>query len=137
MNKWQQDKRYEWALQWQNVGTGAPQWRYWDGGDWITPSPAIPQCLEGNQWHSFALEGAIVDGQVHYRRFSVNGAQHILDLTVPPVSTSGQSDRLAIAVQLDGNATQSPYDLIVDQVHFLREPAARIYLPVILKGSPP
>jgi hypothetical protein len=137
MNKWQQDKRHEWALQWQNVGAGAPQWRYWDGGDWITPSPAIPQCLEGNQWHSFALEGAIVDGQVHYRGYSVDGDQHFLDLTVPPVSTSGQSDRLAVAVQLDGNATQSPYNLIVDQVHFLREPAARIYLPVILKGSSP
>jgi hypothetical protein len=70
---------------------------------------------------------------VHYQRFSIDGNQHILDLTVPPVSTSGQSDRLAIAVQLDGNATQSPYDVFVDQVDFLRKPACQVYLPIVMK----
>jgi hypothetical protein len=133
MNKWQQDKRYEWALQWQNVGTGAPQWRYWDGQAWIPPSPPLTQCLEANQPYTLTLEGAIVGGQVHYQRFAVDGEQYPLDLTVPPVSTPGESDRLAIAVQLDGNATQSPYDVFVDHVHFLREPATRIYLPVVMK----
>lgn len=133
MNKWQQEKRYEWALQWQNVGTGAPQWRYWDGGDWIPLSPALTQCLAANQWHTFALEGAIVDGQVHYQRFAIDGQQYPLDLTFQPVSTPGEYDRLAIAIQLDGNATQSLYDVFVDQVQFLREPAGQVYLPVVLK----
>lgn len=133
MNKWQQAKRYEWALQWQNVGTGAPQWRYWDGRDWVPVSPTVTQCLQGNQWHTFALEGEIVGGQVHYQRFIIDGNQHILDLTILPVSTPGESDRLAIAIQLDGNATESPYDVFVDQVNFVRKPATQVYLPLVVK----
>jgi hypothetical protein len=140
MNKWQQAKRYEFALQWQNVGDGAPQWRYWDPSQpesnrWQPITPPITQCLQGESWHTFVLEGEIVSGQVHYQSFTIDGKHYILDLIIPPVSIPGEPDRLAIAFQLDGNATASPYDVFVDQVNFVRKPAAQMYLPLVMKRS--
>jgi hypothetical protein len=134
MNKWHQSKRYEFALQWQNVGDCAPQWRYWDPHQ---PEPwvglGITDTLEAEQWHSLTLEGEIINGQVHYRRFTINQQSHNLDVTVPPASVSGEPDRLAVAIQLDGNFEEAPYDVFIDQVSFVRKPAAQVYLPLIMK----
>lgn len=46
MSKWHQTQRYEFALQWLNVGNGAPQWRYWDphraeAERWVPLSPVV------------------------------------------------------------------------------------------------
>ncbi len=135
MSKYKHSNRYEFALQWQNVGEDAPRWRYWDphqSEPWAPISPTITQCLQAGQWHTFTLEGEIADGQVHYQRFAINNQSHILNLTTSPTPTL-TSDGLAIAFQLDGNATQSPYDVFVDKVSFVRKPAALLYLPVIMK----
>jgi len=50
MSKWHQGQRYEFALQWQNVGSGAPQWRYWDPSQpdpnkWLPLNPPLPEQL--------------------------------------------------------------------------------------------
>jgi uncharacterized protein (TIGR03437 family) len=123
MNKWQQGKRYEFALQWMNVGPGGPQWRYWDphrADQWV--SLGISDQLAGETWHTLTLEGEISNGQVYYRRFKIDGRCHPLDITVAPALTPGEADRLAVAVQLDGNAQASPYALYLDQVAFVRQP---------------
>jgi hypothetical protein len=57
----------------------------------------------------------------------------MLDMTVSPLATPGETDRLAIAVQLDGNFAESPYDVFIDQVNFIRKPAVQVYLPLVLK----
>jgi uncharacterized repeat protein (TIGR01451 family) len=121
MSKWDQSKRYEFALQWQNVGEGGPQWRHWDPNQpepnrWVAMTPPITQCLQAGQWYLFTLEGEIIDGQVHYRRFAIDDDSYILDMTTSPVSTPGEPDRLAAAIQLDGNLEESPYDVVVDKV---------------------
>jgi hypothetical protein len=90
MNKYQDAKRYEFAVQWQNVqqaaGDGAPQWRYWDGSRWQAMNPMVPQCLTSG-WHALILEGDISNGQVHYRAFTIDRQRHSLgNITVPPVS---------------------------------------------------
>jgi hypothetical protein len=136
MSKWQQSKRYEFAVQWQNVGDGAPQWRYWDPhrpepDRWAPLSPPAQQCLQGGQWHTLTLEGRVVTGQVQYRRFTIDGQAYTLDVTIPPVDTPGQADRLAVAVQLDGNAAASAYDLFIDRVNFTRSHFDRLYLPQV------
>ena len=123
MSKWQEAKRYEFALQWQNVGAGGPQWRYWDplrpaSERWV--SLTIPETLAGEQWHTFTLEGEIINGQVYYRNFTIDQRSYGLGILVPPAATPGEPDRLAMAVQLDGNFTQSPYDLFIDKVSFVR-----------------
>jgi uncharacterized repeat protein (TIGR01451 family) len=116
MSKWYQSKRYEFALQWQNVGNGAPQWRYWDGYHWVPPIPPITQCLQAGQWHTLELEGEVVGQQVHYQRFTIDDDSYVIDVTTSPISTPGEPDRLAIAVQLDGNSEESPYEVFVDKV---------------------
>jgi hypothetical protein len=124
MNKWENPNRYEFAVQWQNVGDGAPQWRYWDGsrsGDerWVPINSNTNYCLTAEQWHTLALEGDIVDEQIHYKSFSIDNFTYNLDLMVSPVSTPNEDDRLAVAVQVDGNESQSPYDLFIDNVNFI------------------
>ncbi|MCP4424532.1 MAG: hypothetical protein GY803_08585 [Chloroflexi bacterium] len=133
MNKWHDGKRYEWAVQWQNVGADAPQWRYWDPSEpdpWQSMYPPIPQYLTGGEWYTLTLAGEIVGENAHYNMFSVDNVTHSLDITVPYI-TSVADDKLAIAVQLDGSAAQAPYDLIIDQVSFIKNPA--LFLPLIIK----
>jgi hypothetical protein len=122
MNKWSQSKRYEIAVQWQNVGDGAPQWRYWNpslpGDDkWVSINSNSKYCLDGQQWHTLVLEGDIIDDKTHYKGFTIDNFRYNLDLTVPPADDPGD-DRLAIAVQVDGNEQETPYDLFIDNVNF-------------------
>ena len=138
MNKWQQEKRYEWAVQWENVGADAPQWRYWDphqAGQWVSLGITDSEVSElaGEQWHSLLLEGEILSSQIRYEGFCIDQICYPLDITTPPVDAPGVPDGLAAAVQLDGNYAETPYDLFIDRVHFVREPATRVYLPLIVK----
>jgi hypothetical protein len=132
MNKWQQSQRYELALQWEHVGDNAPQWRYWDP---YKPEPwvgmGIPGTLEPRVWHALTLEGAILNGQIHYTQFSIDQQTHRIDQAVAPFSVPGEPDRLAVAVQADGNALLDPYDLFIDQVNFVRWPISHVHLPNI------
>jgi hypothetical protein len=134
MSKWWKTKRYELALQWQNVsqtnGDGAPQWRYWDPHGpvfpvdqrWAPFDPSIPACLNAEQWHTLTLKGEIRNDQIHYVEFIIDQQSHLIDKTVAPKIEKGEPDRLAVAIQLDGNLEQSPYDVYIDQVDFIREP---------------
>ena len=124
MNKWFGARRWEFALQWTNVGDGVDeggQWRYWDGPTttWLPlPSP-VEMCLEGSRWYAFMLEGTISGDLVQYRRFSIDGVDYPLGITVPAVDSS-LPDQLAIAVQSDANVTGDPYSLFIDRVRFDR-----------------
>jgi hypothetical protein len=118
MNKWDQGLRYEWALQWDNVDSGAPKWRYWDpthSPKWVDLGISGP--VTGEEWHTLTLEGDILDGKVHYHRFVFDQQEYQLNIpSVAPDSTPGDPDKLAVAVQIDGNSTETPYDLIIDHV---------------------
>lgn len=119
LSKWMEESRYELALQWQNVGGSAPQWRYWDPNQpgnqrWV--SLGLPQELAGEQWHTIEIRGEGSNSAVHYRSFEIDGTAHPLDLTVAPALTPGEPDRLAIAVQVDGNSSGDPWDLTIDSV---------------------
>jgi hypothetical protein len=138
VSRWQQATRYEFALQWQNVGAGAPQWRYWDpqqqpANRWVPFTPPISQCLSGAGWHTLVLEGMLAGAQmpyqVHYQGFMIDQAYHSLDISVPPAAALGELDRLAVAVQLDGNAAGTSYDLFIDQVDLNNQ----VYFPIIVK----
>ena len=138
MSKWLGQSRYEWAVQWENVGNGAPKWRYWDPDhldsnnqpdrwvDLTIPVPLEILELEGEHWYTLKLEGNIMAGKVHYTRISIDkindaveGWIYPLDITVEPAAEAG--DKLAVAVQLDGNdwngtGQLSPYEVFLDQV---------------------
>ena len=119
MNKWDQGLRYEWALQWDNVDNGAPKWRYWDPAHsprWV--DLGISGSIAGEQWHTLTLEGEILEGKVRYRRFVFDQHEYQLNniLLVATASTPNEFDRLAVAVQLDGNSVETPYELFIDHV---------------------
>jgi hypothetical protein len=129
MSNWTHGRRYEFALQWQNVGEGAPQWRYWDphqieGRRWKALDSRITQCLEGDKWHTFQLEGSTNGIEVHYKSFTIDDQTYDLNFSTARVNTPGEVDRLAVAIQLDGNASQTPYDVFIDQVNFTRQGTA-------------
>lgn len=136
MNQWQDEYRHEWALQWMNVGSGGPQWRYWDPHQpdserWVPLN--IAQTLTNNTWHHLRLEGEIRDGKTFYRYFVIDGIKHELNITLNPFSTPGNPDLLAVAVQADGNYAQDAYDFLIDNVHFYHTPDRR--LDVASSGS--
>jgi hypothetical protein len=129
MSSWRLGKRYEYAMQWENVESGptssGEQWRYWDGVDWRPLNPPIIACLTGDlsesaEWLTFRLEGAIVDDKVEYRNFSINSTEHLL--TIEPILPIGSNepDHLAVAFQLDANQPADAYDMLVDGVSFVR-----------------
>jgi len=125
VSAWRQGQRYEWALQWQNVGAGAPQWRYWDPSRAATerwaapPGPIAPQ-FTSHQFHTLTIKGEIRNGNSRYRSFSIDGAEYSLNLDAPSVPAPGVADKLAVAVQLDGNAHATPYDVYLDRVALAR-----------------
>lgn len=119
MNKWSQNQRWEWALQWQAVPDGssfqgkAETWRVWDGAHW--QNIKVQQTLSASAWHTLDLYGTIVNGQVHYQTFRCdNRIVNLQQYTFPLVSSSGE--KLAVGVQLDGNAYQHSYPLYLDAV---------------------
>lgn len=128
MSKFYQNIRWEFGLQWENVAAsvnnGAPQWRFWNGSHWVRLNRPLSQCLQGEQWHEFTIVGQIINDNVFYDRFVIDKQVHVLDITVPPVPAIDvvRDDRLAIGVQLDGNFQESPYDVFLDKVNFIRGP---------------
>jgi hypothetical protein len=66
--------------------------------------------------------GEIVNGQAHYLEFIIDGQEYPLEILVAPASVVGELDRLAVAVQLDGNSTEIPYEMFVDQVTLMTMP---------------
>ena len=139
LSKWYEGKRYELALQWQNVGDGAPQWRYWDANqpqdeEWIPINPTIDSCLIANQWYTFTLHGKMMSDTVYYQYFSIDHHTYPLNIMVDAVSSTVENG-LAIAAQLDGNAIQSPYNLYLDQVSLTYYPMM-LYLPFVVKNEP-
>ncbi|MCK9554607.1 hypothetical protein M0R36_02155 [bacterium] len=136
MSKWDLSKRYEFALQWQNVGEGAPQWRYWDPHN---PKPwtdlGIYQTFEPKKWYYFKMEGSIVDGKVLYRGFTVDRKRHLLGISVRPDPMFEEADHLAVAVQLDANFECAPYDVFIDKVKFDRKTVISADTPKLPPGK--
>lgn len=120
MNKWVNNVRWEWALQWQVVpdGTasqGAPEtWRVWTGSSW--QSLNVQQELSINKWHTLHLYGTIVNNQVHYISFSCDDlVTDMSQLTFDAVASSG--DKLAAGVQLDGNYREASYPVFYKDIN--------------------
>ncbi len=134
MSAWREGKRYEWALQWQNVGAGAPQWRYWDPSRaaaerWVALPGTIAPELSAHEFHTLTIRGEIRNGKSRYRSVSVDGAEYSLNLDAPSDPAPGVADKLAVAVQLDGNAHTAPYDVYLDRVALARSAGSDALFP--------
>lgn len=135
-SKWQAGQRYEWALQWRNLGDNAPGWHYWDPSQpseqrWMALPDAInagASPLARDTWYRLTLEGEIVAGRAHYLRFGLGQFSSRLGQVVPP-SPDASADRLALAVQLDGNDAQAPFSMAIDQVQLATQPLVVQFIP--------
>lgn len=155
VSKWQSGRRYEWALQWQNIGGPCPRWRYWDPTQrdrWVPLSPPRAEVLQAGRWYTLTLEGEIWQGLTRYVRFDV--AERLAPsrpyffgpLDLPPATASANLNVLALAVQLDGQEQQRPYSALLDQVAIAQgsqpgfsPPPPRQYLPLVsvVTAAPP
>jgi hypothetical protein len=124
-SKWSGGKRWEAAVQYRNVGDGAPGWRYWDehapGNQWV--ALPVTQCLAANQWHHLRLTSSIVAGRVHYEELVVDAITHPLSIDTEPKDTPAWPDSLGFAAQLDGNKAATPFDLFLDKVSLVSYPS--------------
>lgn len=137
LSKWQGGQRNEWALQWRNVGAQAPGWRYWDPfatpDQWVSlgiTRTAIVR-LTGKTRHTLALTGEIIANRSYYRDFTLDGHTHHLTQVAEPQPDSAHADGLAVAVQLDGNAMATPYELIIDKVDLTATSQYHVFVPIM------
>lgn len=120
MNNYFGGKRYQWAMQWEGKGTGAPQWRLWGGHDsgvdW-KPIGISANNITAGKWHTLTIDGNIISGQVHYLDFIIDGTTYSLTgYTFAPDASSGS--QLVAAVQLDGDSSATPYQVYIDNAHY-------------------
>jgi hypothetical protein len=121
MSSWSGSERYEWALQWQNVGDGsvqdgdAPAWRIWNGASWQTTG--FSQRLEPNRWHRLHLDGFMEPGLVCYERMISDDAEVPLPFSVP-ATPALEPARSAVTMQLGGNYREDPYHCLIRHVSF-------------------
>lgn len=116
MNNYFGGKRYQWAMQWENIGTGAPQWRLWTGSSWQAIGFSDNNINAGH-WYTITIDGNIINGQVHYLDFIIHGTSHSLtQYSFNPVASTGPG--LVAAVQLDGDSHADPYQVYIDNAHY-------------------
>ena len=116
MNNYIQNKRYQWAMQWENIGSGAPQWRLWNGSNWQAAGVSDNN-INAGKWYTLTIDGNIAGGKVHYLDFIIHGTTHSLtQYTFAPTSEAG--DGLVAAVQVDGDSRADSYRLYLDNSHF-------------------
>ena len=132
------NQHFVWGLQWQQIGDGTsqqgspPNWRIWTGTktrtgkstdtDWL--DTGMMQYLAAGRWYRLDLKGNIVAGQVHYTYFSCStpGAKTVSEkldqqITQNFAPLNDQGDRPTVAIGLDGNGHNDPYDVYIDEVY--------------------
>jgi hypothetical protein len=122
VDRWINNQRYEISLQYEAVGDGSlqqgtpPTWRIWTGHNWQLSQIGQKPLTEG-KWYWLNLQGEIVNGQVHYLSFALDGATYQLDkffFKPVPLQTN---DGLDLAVQLAGDGQGDPYSIYLDSVN--------------------
>ncbi len=138
-SRWHEKQRYEWAVQWQNIGGPCPRWRYWDFSNpdgWVPLNPERIETLHPNKWYDLTLVGAVDGQRARYLWFDLHehgAAPQIYAFRRTTASTRPAPtfpNLLAVAIQLDGNSIQQPYSVIVDEVALHHSPS------VVFQGGP-
>lgn len=123
ISQWTGLKRFEFAAQVMNVTDGvtpAPALRIWNGHSWVVaPLASGSACTASDQWHEIVLKGSIDGDNVRYERLSLDCLEVTVDETTTfPSVQDATPAKLAVGVQLDANATGSPYTVFLDKVGY-------------------
>ena len=129
MSRYVGGRRWEWALQLQNVGSGAPQWRVWlpEDSSWLPISvPVAPALCAGGAWHTFEMRGRIASGLIRFDSFSIDDVVQPATIDdLASVERANEPDRFAAAVQIDSNASGTSYRVHLD--HLSLTPANQVF----------
>ena len=105
-----------WVFGTQCSFKGSKRWDVWDGanGRWVPT--AIP-CTQwkANTWVHVVWAVVRTGDSVRYQTLTLNGKQYNVNVTLGRQPSWLGSD-IDVAVQLDGDANQTPYNVWVDQV---------------------
>jgi hypothetical protein len=108
------DKR--WVFGTQCAFKGSKKWDVWDGstGRWVPT--AIPCTLwKANTWVHVVWAVVRTGDSVRYLSLTLNGRQYPVNMTLG-LQPSWPGSDIDVAIQLDGDAFQTPYNVWVDQV---------------------
>lgn len=95
---------------------GSGKWDLWDGasGKWV-PSQVGCAPFGANSWTHMTWTFERANGQVHYVSVAINGSTYSVDKWLNPQANVSVQE-LNVAVQLDGNVSQQPYSVWLDQM---------------------
>jgi hypothetical protein len=98
---------------------GSHKWDVWDGGkgQWVPTSAPCTQ-WPANSWVHIIWSVQRFGDNVRYLSVSVNGKSYPLNLQLSRQPSWAGSD-IDVAVQLDGDANQTPYKVWVDSVKLM------------------
>jgi len=96
---------------------GGNEWDIWDNqsGHWV--ATGIPCYPKSNDWNHLVIQvQRTSDNQLLYQSITLNGQQYNLNATYAPTSTSWFG--VTINYQMDGNSSQTPYSVYLDNLTF-------------------
>lgn len=114
---WKSERRYEWALQWTNVGLAEPAFRVWHPTNGWVDTGVTGTLAPG--WHTVRLLGQVTSSGAKLKRFVVDGSVTKPNTTFPWSAAPGVPDLAAVAVQVDGNWEGAPYSIKIRDVDLI------------------
>jgi hypothetical protein len=96
---------------------GGNEWDIWDNqsGHWV--ATGVPCHPKSDDWNHLVIQvERTSDNQLLYQSITLNGQQYNVNTTYAPTSTSWYG--VTINYQMDGNSSQTPYNVYLDKLTF-------------------
>jgi hypothetical protein len=96
---------------------GGNEWDIWNNqaGHWV--ATGVPCYPKSNDWNHLVIEvQRTSNNQLLYQSITLNGQQYNLNATYAPTSTSWYG--VTVNYQMDGNNSQTPYSVYLDNLTF-------------------
>lgn len=96
---------------------GGNEWDIWDNqsGHWV--ATGISCYPKSKDWNHLVIQvERTSNNQLLYKSITLNGQQYNLNATYAPTSTSWYG--VTVNYQMDGNSSQTPYDVYLDNLTF-------------------
>jgi len=96
---------------------GGNEWDIWDNqsGHWV--ATGVPCYPKSNDWNHLTIQvQRTSNNQLLYQSITLNGQQYNLNATYAPTSTSWYG--VTVNYQMDGNSSQTPYNVYLDNLTF-------------------
>jgi hypothetical protein len=96
---------------------GGNEWDIWNNqaGHWV--ATGVPCYPKSNAWNHLVIQvERTSDNQLLYKSITLNGQQYNLNATYASTSTSWYG--VTVNYQMDGNSSQSPYNVYLDNLTF-------------------